>query len=137
MRRKIEPDLKLYEAAEFIHDFLMDKLHFTKSPETVSLHVTCSSVKMGLTGKCRAVMEACAEKVILPRNINCCGFAGDRGFNFPELNEAALDGLTEQLPPETVAGYSNSRTCEIGLSRNTGVPYQSIVYLVDKCTVAK
>jgi D-lactate dehydrogenase len=137
MRRKIEPDLKLYEAAEFIHDFLMDKLHFTKSHETVSLHVTCSSVKMGLTGKCRAVMEACAEKVILPRNINCCGFAGDRGFNFPELNEAALDGLTEQLPPETVAGYSNSRTCEIGLSRNTGVPYQSIVYLVDKCTVAK
>ncbi|WP_243362764.1 FAD-binding and (Fe-S)-binding domain-containing protein [Fundidesulfovibrio terrae] len=137
MRRKIEPDLKLYEAAEFIHDFLMDKLHFTRAPETVALHVTCSSVKMGLSGKCRAVLEACAEKVILPRNIYCCGFAGDRGFNFPELNEAALDGLTEQLPPETVAGYSNSRTCEIGLSRNTGVPYQSIVYLVDRCTVAK
>jgi D-lactate dehydrogenase len=137
MRRMIEPDLKLYEATEFIHDHLMDKLHFTKSPETVALHVTCSSVKMGLSGKCKAVAEACAQKVILPRNVYCCGFAGDRGFNFPELNEAGLAELNEQLPPETVAGYSNSRTCEIGLSRNTGIPYQSIVYLVDRCTTGQ
>mgnify|MGYP000028146704 CR=1 FL=1 len=32
------------------------------------------------------------------------------------------------------AGYSNSRGCEIGLSRHGGIPYQSIVYLVDRCT---
>ena len=34
-------------------------------------------------------------------------------------------------------GYSNSRTCEIGLTTNSGIPYESIVYLVDKCTTAK
>ena len=34
-------------------------------------------------------------------------------------------------------GYSNSRTCEIGLTAHAGVPYVSIVYLVDACTVAK
>lgn len=137
MRKKIEPDLKIYEIVEFIHDHLMDKLHFTKSPEAATIHVTCSSIKMGLAGKFKAVAEACAQTVTVPRNINCCGFAGDRGFNFPELNEAALDGLVEQLPPETTRGYSNSRTCEIGLSRNADIPYQSIVYLVDRCTVAK
>ena len=34
-------------------------------------------------------------------------------------------------------GYSNSRTCEIGLSARSGVPYVSIVYLVDACTTPK
>lgn len=32
------------------------------------------------------------------------------------------------------AGYSNSRTCEIGLSAHAGIPYRSILYLVDRCT---
>ena len=137
MRRKVEPDLAIFEPVEFIHDHLMDKLLFTKSADTVAIHSTCSSVKMGLAGKFKAVAEACAKTVIVPRNVNCCGFAGDRGFNFPELNEAALEELNGQLPPETSAGFSNSRTCEIGLSRNTGKPYQSIVYLVDRCTAAK
>lgn len=34
-------------------------------------------------------------------------------------------------------GYSNSRTCEIGLQTNSGVPYRSIIYLVNQCTSAK
>jgi len=80
------------------------------------------------------VAEACAQKVVVPRNIGCCGFAGDRGFNYPELNAAALADLRPQVPAEATAGFSNSRTCEIGLSLHGGVPYQSIVYLVDRCT---
>ena len=34
----------------------------------------------------------------------------------------------------TGAGYSNSRTCEIGLSLHSGLYYKSILYLVDECT---
>ena len=34
-------------------------------------------------------------------------------------------------------GYSNSRTCEIGLTTNSGIPYVSIAYLVDCCTRPK
>ena len=34
-------------------------------------------------------------------------------------------------------GYSNSRTCEIGLTTNAGIPYVSIAYLVDECTKVK
>ena len=54
-----------------------------------------------------------------------------------ELNAAALADLGVQVPAETTSGYSNSRTCEIGLSLHGGVPFQSIVYLVDRCTVAQ
>jgi D-lactate dehydrogenase len=31
-------------------------------------------------------------------------------------------------------GYSNSRTCETGLSINSGIAYKSVIYLVDKAT---
>jgi len=31
---------------------------------------------------------------------------------------------------------STSRTCEIGLTTNSGIPYVSIAYLVDECTKA-
>jgi D-lactate dehydrogenase len=76
----------------------------------------------------------CAEHVIVPAAVGCCGFAGDRGFTRPELNAAALKDLKDALPAECHAGFSTSRTCEIGLSLHAGIPYQSIAYLVDACT---
>jgi D-lactate dehydrogenase len=87
--------------------------------------------KMGLEEKLKELAEKCAVKVIIP-DTNCCGFAGDRGFTFPELNEHGLRDLKSQLPEGIRYGFSTSRTCEIGLSQHSGIPYQSIVYLVDR-----
>lgn len=137
MRRTLNPGLKLYEPVEFIHDFLLDHLEFKKIPETIAVHVTCSSAKMGLNEKFKIVAQACAEKVVIPMKVGCCGFAGDRGFTYPELNASALSELRSSLPPDCKSGYSNSRTCEIGLSLHGGINYQSIVYLVDRCTEKK
>ena len=137
MRTAFKSKLKLYEPVEFIHAFLMDRLDFRMTPETVAVHVTCSSTKMGLAEKFRAVAQACALKVVMPPKVGCCGFAGDRGFTYPELNTSALADLKQSLPVECGAGYSNSRTCEIGLSHHSGIPYQSIVHLVDNCTSKK
>jgi len=133
MKGALDPRLRLYEPVEFIHAHLMDKLRFEKRPETVAIHVTCSSTKMGLDAAFRVVAEACAERVVAPA-VGCCGFAGDKGFNTPELNASALAGLKARLPSGCKLGYSNSRTCEIGLTVHGGIPYQSIVYLVDRCT---
>jgi D-lactate dehydrogenase len=137
MRRTFDPTTKLFEPVEFITTFLMDRLTFTKQPETISLHVTCSSLKMGHSEKFRVLGQACAETVVIPPWVGCCGFAGDRGFNYPELNASALADLKSSLPLATQGGYSNNRTCEIGLSHHSGVSYQSIVYLVDRCTSRK
>ena len=53
----------------------------------------------------------------------------------PELNAWALRKLRPALEAASVReGFSNSRTCEIGLSLNGGVPYRSIIYLVNKVT---
>ena len=68
----------------------------------------------------------------------CCAFAGDRGFTYPESNRYALRKLRPQIEKlQVVTGYSNSRTCEIGLQSNSGIPYMSIAYLVNECTEAR
>jgi D-lactate dehydrogenase len=92
---------------------------------------------MGLGDKLKAIAERCANRVILPEQISCCGFAGDKGFSTPELNASALRTLKASLPPECRSGYSTSRTCEIGLSHHSGIEYRSIVYLVDRCSRPK
>jgi D-lactate dehydrogenase len=136
MKRKADPRLRIHEPAEFVHAFLLKELSFRKSRETVALHVTCSSVKMGVADKLIEVARACAADVVVPKRVGCCGFAGDKGFTRPELNASALSELAAGLPPGCGAGYSNSRTCEIGLSLHGGIPYQSILYLVDSCASA-
>lgn len=133
MRQTMDVRLSLYEPAEFIHDFLLGELKITKSKEKIALHTTCSSEKMGLAAKLRRVAEACADEVVVPDKVGCCGFAGDKGFTYPELNASALEELHDQVCSCT-AGYSNSRTCEIGLSLHGGIEYSSIVYLVERCS---
>lgn len=137
MRRVMDKRLNLYEPVEFIDLFLMDKLKFTPIDETIAVHSTCTTSKMGLKDTLKKVAEACAKKVILPAEIGCCGFAGDRGFNYPEVNQYALRKLHPVIKQNKVStGYSNSRTCEIGLTHNSGVHYQSIMYLVDRVSTS-
>jgi len=135
MRKVMDSRLKLYEPVEFIHSFLLNKLQFTPKKETVAIHPTCSTKKMGLSGLLQQVACLCANKVVLPPDVNCCGFAGDKGFHLPDLN---AHGLRKAVPvieqEEAVAGYSNSRTCEIGCTSQIGIPYMSIMYLVDEVT---
>lgn len=35
-----------------------------------------------------------------------------------------------------IMGFSNSSTCEIGLSDTTKVPWQSVLYLLDECSTS-
>jgi D-lactate dehydrogenase len=134
MRALFTPRLRLLEPAEFIHDHLREKLAFRREPGPIALHVTCSSAKLGIGPKLEAVARLCAEQVVVPAGIGCCGFAGDRGFTHPELNRSALAPLAGALPPGCREGFSNSRTCEIGLALHSGRPWRSIVFLVDRCT---
>lgn len=130
--------LKLHEPAEFIHDYLVPNLEFTPIDETIAVHVTCSLRRMGLADKIIALARMCSHNVVIPTEIGCCGFAGDKGFTLPELNKYALRKLRPQIEKSGAThGYSNSRTCEIGLTTNSGIPYKSIAYLVDSCSKSK
>ena len=136
--RKVMHKMKLYEPAEFIMTYLVDRLDFHPTDKHIALHLTCSTRQMGVDKDMIALAKLCSTNVFLPEGVGCCGFAGDRGFTFPEMNKYALRKLRPQIEANKIeVGYSNSRTCEIGLEANTGIPYMSIVYLVNICTTAK
>ena len=128
--------MALYEPAEFIMTFLRDRLDFHPSPTPVAVHITCTMRLMNLTGTITELARLCSEDVRIPEGVGCCGFAGDKGMFNPELNRYALRKLRDGVNGVAI-GYSNSRTCEIGLETNSGIPYVSIIYLVNSCTTAK
>jgi D-lactate dehydrogenase len=136
MKDNMADAMKLYEPVEFILDYLLPHLDITPVQETIAVFPVCSMKKMGLEDKLVQLAEKCATKVIVPET-NCCGFAGDRGFSFPELNKHGLRNLKIQLPQDIRHGYSTSRTCEIGLSLHSGISHKSIVYLVDQVSRKK
>ena len=134
MREIAGGSLPLQEPVSFTLEHLVPRLQIRRAHRTVAFHTTCSARKMNLDGASLRLAQLCAEKVVVPEGIECCGWAGDRGFTVPELNASALHGLRQKLPAECSEGYSTSRTCEIGLTLHSGVPYRSILYLVDSCT---
>jgi D-lactate dehydrogenase len=134
MQQHLAGRLKLYDFHEFAVDALLPRLMLTKQPGPVALHINCSVRKTGSDAKLRTLLQACAEEIIEPAGVTCCGFAGDRGFVVPELNQHALRKIHAELPANCGCGVSTNRTCEIGLSAETGINYQSIAYLLEKCS---
>jgi D-lactate dehydrogenase len=132
MQNFLNGRLKVLDLTEFLHDVVLPRLQPIKQPGPVMLHATCSTRKMGLDGKLLALAKACADEVLVPDGVGCCGFAGDKGFMTPELNQHALRHLKPAVPRGCNEGYSTSRTCEIGLSDAAGVEYRSIAYLLDR-----
>ena len=128
MKANFGDELPLYEPTEFIEKFVLDRLKLKPVDEKVALFAVCSAKKMGVDPCLKRVAERCAREVVVVDS-NCDGFAGDRGFFFPELNEHGLRDLHRQVEG-CDEGFAVSRTCEIGLSRNSGIVFKSIVYLV-------
>ena len=127
--------VRLYESAEFVWTHLKDRLIFTQSDMPVALHLTCSTRLMKIDKVIYDLACMCSSSVLIPEGVGCCGFAGDKGMTHPELNGYALRKLKAQVQEKGIEiGYSNSRTCEMGLQTNSGIPYRSIIYLVNSCT---
>ncbi len=136
MQKVLAGRLKLYDFHEFAHDALLPRLRLTRQPGPIALHINCSVRRSASDAKLRRVLAACVEQIVEPAGVNCCGFGGDRGFVVPELNAHALRRVHEALPSSCCAGVSTNRTCEIGLTAETGRPYRSIAYLLEECSRA-
>jgi len=127
--------LRIQDSIDFAHDALLPGLSVRRRAGAVALHPVCSVVKMNLTPKLEAIARACGAAVTIPAGAGCCGFAGDRGFLFPELTASATarEGA-EVRSGGFEGGYSSSRTCEIGLTRATGMVYRSYLFLLEAAT---
>ncbi|WP_281645837.1 FAD-binding and (Fe-S)-binding domain-containing protein [Parendozoicomonas sp. Alg238-R29] len=125
--------LQVYDIVEFAYEHLLGELNIQQCDEPVMVHIPCSLQKLGGAEKIKAIVSRCTSQMVIPTDITCCGFAGDKGFTTPELNASALAPLNDQVPENCREGVSSNRTCEIGLSHHSGVPYHSVAYLLDRC----
>jgi D-lactate dehydrogenase len=133
MKRWLAERLPVQDSIEFIHDAVLPRVAIEPQAAPVAIHPVCSVRKMGTVDKLQAIAARCSAEVVTVEDVQCCGFAGDRGFTHPELNAHALRHLKSALPAGCEAGYSSSRTCEIGLSEFAGRPYRSFIQLVEAC----
>ena len=95
----------------------------------IAIHPTCSTEKMTQGTDLKTLAEICCTSVHLPKDWGCCGFAGDKGLHYPELNQAATNYPTNDLK-NIKYGFSTSRTCEVGMMTHSNINYKSIAYLV-------
>jgi D-lactate dehydrogenase len=133
MRRFLAGRLEVQDSIAFVRDRVLPAVAIDRVRGPVAVHPVCSVRKMGLADALVDVMRACSDQVVTVDAVQCCGFAGEKGFTRPELNEYALRHLKASLPAGCAQGYASSRTCEIGLSEQAGFAYRSYLKLVDRC----
>ncbi len=127
--------LRIQDSTAFVHDQLLPNLTIRRKVRSVALHPVCSVVKLNLSQKLEGIAWACSESITVPLSAGCCGFAGDRGFLFPELTASATRREAAELQAGRYDGhFSSSRTCEIGMTRATGQIYRSYIYLLEQAT---
>lgn len=125
--------LKVYDPIQFMLEYVMPQLQVTHKQPIATVFPVCSAKKIGMVDNLVKLSGMCAEEVKLIET-NCCGFAGDRGFTFPELNAHGQRHLKEQIPTSCTEGYSTNRPCEIGMSEYSEINFKSIFYLIDEVT---
>jgi D-lactate dehydrogenase len=135
--------LEIVDSVAWAHDRLLPWLEVGERVGSATVHPTCATRRMGLTPKLRRLAETLAEDTYVAPSATCCGFAGDRGISHPELTEAATAAQAAELASAEQrcgrrfdAHLSSNRTCEIGLTRATGEPYESILILLERLTRA-
>lgn len=132
MKSNFGDKLTLYEPAEFAKLYLMPNLKITKVDRCVAVFAVCTSKKLGVDTTIADIAKQCARRVKV-MDTNCCGFAGDKGFFTPELNDWGLRDLRNQVEGCS-EGYATSRTCEIGLTEHSGISFKNLLYLVDEAS---
>jgi len=129
-----EVGVTVVDAVAFVAG-LLPSLPVVTPVDSVVLHPTCSTEKLGITGDLRRLAQHIASEVVVPQEWNCCGFAGDRGMLFPELTQSATAAMVGQLRGVTASHWASSnKTCEIAMTRATGHDYANILELVAQAT---
>jgi D-lactate dehydrogenase len=124
--------LEIVDSVAWLADSVVPGLELGEKVGSVTIHPTCSSRHLGHAAKLAAVAGALADEVHLPVRATCCGFAGDRGLLHPELTGSATEEEAHEVRGRSFDGYlSSNRTCEIGLERAVGRPYESPAFLLE------
>ena len=152
--------LRFYDLPAFVSEYLLPHLQIVplsqatkQNPPKVALYAPCGTRNLSVKSQkweesIFSIAKACGADIIQDSQVKCCGFAGNKGFITPELNESALKYFgtnflkssnqsplshSENIFDEAKMGFSSSSTCEIGLAQKSGFEWRHIIYLADIC----
>ncbi|MEO6712890.1 MAG: FAD-binding and (Fe-S)-binding domain-containing protein [Mycobacteriales bacterium] len=127
--------MRVLDAVSYVDAQVLPALTVTGGLDSIALHPTCSSTRLGANDALLRVAAAVAGEVVVPDDWSCCAFAGDRGLLHPELTASATAPQARAVATRDFSAYASSnRTCEIGMSRSTGQNYRHVLELVDEAT---
>jgi D-lactate dehydrogenase len=126
--------MKFVDSIEFIADYLMPRLKLKNKKQSIAFHPVCTIHKLNLLPQLQKIGKHFSENPVIPFAGGCCGMAGDRGFYYPGLTQAATKAEAREINTKEFDGYySSGKTCEMALFDATGKNYQSLFFLVDEC----
>jgi D-lactate dehydrogenase len=139
--RTTDPEpARVIDSVTFAAETLLPRLTILHRQGRVAVHPTCSTEDLGATGALVAIARAVADEAVVPEAWGCCAFAGDRGMLHPELTAAATADEVADLKRLSAEGgefdhaVSANRTCELGMSRATDIPYVHVLELLESAT---
>ncbi|MDJ0463700.1 FAD-binding and (Fe-S)-binding domain-containing protein [Streptomyces sp. H27-C3] len=133
--RALHAELTVVDSVVWAAEELLPHLPAGRRIGSAVLHPTCSMRHLGDEEQLRAVAEACADEVVVPDDVRCCAFAGDRGMLHKELTESATaHEAAEVVAMEYDAYLSANRMCEVGMDRATGRHYRSVLLELERVT---
>lgn len=127
--------LRIVDAVAFVAERVLPSLGPYSKLDSLALHPTCSSTRLGLNSSLAQVAGAVAATVQTPENWGCCAFAGDRGMLHPELTDSATQKQAAEVKEFRASAHAScNRTCELGMTRATGETYRHILEILEQTT---
>lgn len=124
-------DAAVLDSAQFLVTHVLPRLTITQRLPTVAVHHNCSAQRLKEQPSTEAIARACAEDIAVLSSVTCCGYAGDKGLFFPELNQHATRFAKNDIPAGCTLGVSTVSTCASGLSEHAGVPFVGLASLLE------
>ncbi|MET0520871.1 MAG: FAD-binding and (Fe-S)-binding domain-containing protein [Jiangellaceae bacterium] len=127
--------LTVVDAVAFVDAHVLPALPPGRRLVSIVVHPTCSSTQLGINPALLRLAAAAADEVIQPQDWSCCAFAGDRGLLHPELTASATAAEARAVNTRPATAYASvNRTCELGMTRATGHPYQHLLEILEEMT---
>ena len=129
--REFPGDAPVLDSSQFLLSQVLPRLTITQKLGVVAVHHNCSAQRLAEQPMTEAIAAACAERIAVLTSVTCCGYAGDKGLFFPELNAHATRFARDDIPAGCTLGVSTVSTCASGLSEHAGVPFVGLASLLE------
>ena len=124
-------DAPVLDSSQFLLSHVLPRLTITRKLGVVAVHHNCSAQRLAEQPMTEVISRACADEIAVLKSVTCCGYAGDKGLFFPELNKHATRFARQDIPAGCTLGVSTVSTCASGLSEHAGVPFVGLASLLE------